>query len=100
METSRALVAAVPDQEVIWISFMRPVLKDLRLSVEVAPVSTRKRISADPMRTFTIGSLSHRSIGISSEDTDFCAECAGTAITSTNAAATLLIGIGMAPSGM
>ena len=27
------------------------------------------------MRTFTIGSLSHRSIGISSEDTDFCAEC-------------------------
>ena len=60
METSRALVDAVPDQEVTWISFMRPVLKDLRLSVGVAPVSTRNRISAGPIRTLTIGSRSHR----------------------------------------
>src|SRR6266851_4398675 len=67
MVTSRALVAAVPDHEVTRISFSPPPLNDFRLSIEVAPVSTRKRITADPTRTFTTGRRSHRSMGISSD---------------------------------
>jgi len=41
-------------------------LKDLRFSIEVAPVSTRKRKSELPIWTWAMGRRSHRCKGISS----------------------------------
>src|SRR5712672_466709 len=62
METSRAFVKVVPDQEVIRIPLALPPEKDLILSKLVAAVSTRNRISVAPIRTLTMGRRSHRSM--------------------------------------
>src|SRR5260221_10643461 len=71
--TSRALVAAVPLQEVTWISLKRPPAKDFRFSMVVAPVSTRNRSSLVPTVTLTTGNRSQRSRGISSASGALCA---------------------------
>ena len=50
-ETSRALVAAVPLQELMRMDFDRPLAKDLMFKMEVAPVSSRKRMRAPSIWT-------------------------------------------------
>src|SRR3989440_9286896 len=74
MNTSRALVAAVPVHEEMRISLERPEEKDLMLRTVVAAVSRRKRISAPSMRTLTTGKTSQRSMGISEVGGGSCAD--------------------------
>src|SRR6267154_3488707 len=74
MNTSRALVAAVPVHEEMRISLERPEEKDLMLRTVVAAVSRRKRISAPSMRTLTTGKTSQRSMGISEAGGGSCAD--------------------------
>src|SRR4029077_6519064 len=57
----------VPVQEVICTFLDSPDDIDLMLSIDVAAVSTRNRASAPPILSFTIGSRSQRSRGISPE---------------------------------
>src|SRR5260370_10765082 len=47
------------------MSLERPDENDFRLRIDVAAVSSRKRMSTPSIRTFTMGSRSQRSIGIS-----------------------------------
>ena len=73
-ETSRALVAAVPVHEAMCSSMERPRANDLMFSSVLAAVSRRNCMSFPPMWTFTTGSRSQCSIGISSFVVESCAE--------------------------
>src|SRR5262249_13059093 len=72
-----ALVAAVPLHDVTLISLDRPKEKDFRLSIEVAAVSRRNRMSVPSIRTLTMGKRSQRSMGISGVCCGSCVRAAG-----------------------
>jgi len=73
IETSRAFNAVVSFQDVTWTSFLRPLGNDFSLSMDVAAVSTRKRLSALSTWRIATGSRSQRCRGISVPTVAVCA---------------------------
>jgi hypothetical protein len=65
-ETSRALMAALPLHDSMWICLDSPAVKDFRLRMVVAPVSSRNRRFSPATFMVTTGRRSQRSIGTSS----------------------------------
>src|SRR5580692_9728888 len=73
IETSRACNAVVSFHDWTCTSFMRPIVNDFSLSMEVAAVSIRKRLSALSTWRIATGSRSQRCRGISVPLVEVCA---------------------------